>query len=1315
MDKDNKLIIGFLIVVILSTSIYVTMNNKGVRLRVDKDKSTFYVLNENNRWIVSGREYNSLYDGTTKLNRDLKSIEINQIIEDDILRITRYTKYKRGPSIIDNYYFEGNNTDIELFPIRHVVQIYDAKGYYYRYDVRDLYYSGETFKLDGVQTSMNFGKNMKVSWWNGYRLGWIYKSGSMYVKSEKIDSDYKEFDVKLFDPPPNINLTLSGFNRSITAELNSRISINTTIIGDKKVCIDIIHPNYGQNYTCNLSVNDFDMNFTYFRKNTFNDSTTIKNLSYKKVGKANKTVYIRLHQYDELEDITFNLTGYNENGSYPTGLKIFINRNLSNSLDAVYDTTSLNLTTFNDSTSIYNITFDTIDGGFEYQYFKLPKLINISGTRLSLKGYNNTVQADQTETRVDEFNTGELNRSVWANISGGSNAQSEVIVTSSYLLLDSFSEINLRGLYNGTTSVFINNTDIPDLRTNNHTMSQIYMHTVRKGSGPGTTYSMIKIMDETLISSLISSPNTFNPTSGIDVLGSSSNPFAQTYTNVEISYNPSNQYVTVVTDQTGNLSYDVSSLNWATERLLPVFYALGHKNNNIAGDSFQGDMKIYDYNYTTTANLTNFVTNGWLEIGSIDGSREWNQTSTFENSANVTGFNISLKNYLDGCTADSDGFCYPPLTFYSETQGIIEINNIEINYTYQWNPVVLSTDLFYSAIRNGTGFTDVRIDIENRLNGTIELSDLNLDYAGGNRTYEILAHDINYTLNTTLNLTYYYSDWDYKFPPLINYLEFIPRTALDKNVTPYGQTPNRAILNLTGENYARNMNMFFYNNETYSCVDMYASNTNRKPTASLWDKLEFYIPMDIDLRDVSGNDNNGTTNGATFNLKGKQGASYTLNGIDDNISITKSTNWNAANGTVSLWAKLNGSCPSGFCRVWNIFDSVSDYVTSYQQNSNNNLVFVIKMAGLSAITTTYSNGWDETDNSWHHLGYTWSNSTGVKIYFDGSEVATGTNVSSTANTAAFVLGTELNSGFFNGSMDDVRFYNRSLLSSEIFELYNRTRFNQTTNDIVAWYTFDSDTRDVSSNDNGGINNGCTFTSNGYINNAYICNASGNVITVANTNTTNLQNFTLSFWSKLNAPSNSLQGGVAKGDLFAGSNKFGWSFQFSGGTVTFQISNGTTPNDDTTTISDTDWHNWIGVVNSTSISIYKDGSLTSSASARTIGDINYTHNNNSGLNIGATNRGLYQINGTVDDVRIYDTVLNPDEILDIYNLTNRKYFDLKLRPNWNTLSYRSPYLDITNLYLWADFNCTQTSWYDWYPELFFLPCCIGCDVCTEELV
>lgn len=200
----SKLYVGFLLVVMIVTGAIITFQDD-LQLRIDNDKSTFYSKNTNNRWIVVGREYNSLWSGASKLNRKSSLTNVSTVINelDDTMEITRYTHYKNGMMIKDTYLFDGTTTDVTKFPISHEIEIYNASGYTYQYEVRDLYYSGETKRIEGL-SSMMFGYKMKVQWdnWNYYGKILKYKNkdeGKLTIKY-RIEEDYVKISAKLFDP-----------------------------------------------------------------------------------------------------------------------------------------------------------------------------------------------------------------------------------------------------------------------------------------------------------------------------------------------------------------------------------------------------------------------------------------------------------------------------------------------------------------------------------------------------------------------------------------------------------------------------------------------------------------------------------------------------------------------------------------------------------------------------------------------------------------------------------------------------------------------------------------------------------------------------------------------------------------------------------------------------------------------------------------------------------------------------------------------------------------------------------------------------------
>jgi len=214
MGNKTNLVIGMLFITLLASGIIITLDQFNVKMRCDDDKCTFYVKNENNRWIVSGREFNKLYSGSSLQYRSAKDIELVSHFDPNKLEgyVVRTTPYQNGAVIVDTYKFEGDIDKVEDFPIYHTVEIYNASGMFYRWEVRDLDYNGPSEKL--FTTKQKFGLNMTATWDDGYRWARVYSSGILKVQY-KIESDYEFINVRLFDPP-SLNWSVLSHCHNIT-------------------------------------------------------------------------------------------------------------------------------------------------------------------------------------------------------------------------------------------------------------------------------------------------------------------------------------------------------------------------------------------------------------------------------------------------------------------------------------------------------------------------------------------------------------------------------------------------------------------------------------------------------------------------------------------------------------------------------------------------------------------------------------------------------------------------------------------------------------------------------------------------------------------------------------------------------------------------------------------------------------------------------------------------------------------------------------------------------------------------------------------
>jgi len=234
--------------------------------------------------------------------------------------------------------------------------------------------------------------------------------------------------------------------------------------------------------------------------------------------------------------------------------------------------------------------------------------------------------------------------------------------------------------------------------------------------------------------------------------------------------------------------------------------------------------RIYEYNIFTNKGTPVNLT---FDFGN-DGIVEENVTDfNFERFINLTNANLSsILNSSIYCPYLNGTLCRIPLEIFSETAGQLEIH--DILFEYDPNPIEFERNSLTEFLGNSSGKTGFPINISSDTTGNLSLL-VNYNYAGGNSSINITAHTPDYSSAITYFVTYFYSKWDFEFPRYVNYLEFIPSTPSSKNVTPYGQSSQYPIFNITTYNYGgRNMNLSIYLNETHSCVNLtWNTNSNK--------------------------------------------------------------------------------------------------------------------------------------------------------------------------------------------------------------------------------------------------------------------------------------------------------------------------------------------------------------------------------------------------------------------------------------------------------------------------------------------------------
>ncbi len=398
--------------------------------------------------------------------------------------------------------------------------------------------------------------------------------------------------------------------------------------------------------------------------------------------------------------------------------------------------------------------------------------------------------------------------------------------------------------------------------------------------------------------------------------------------------------------------------------------------------------------------------------------------------------------------------------------------------------------------------------------------------------------------------------------------------------------------------------------------------------------------------DSSAYGRNGIVTGATFTNEGRFKEGYKFDGTNDWIYLPlKGTN----NVSISAWIK-----PLEF--TTGIYHTIvrSDGNPSFFTYGGTVYCYIgVGIQPTQAISGT---------NAWHHVACNY-NGTDAIVYVDGVAGAPVSGIASFTQTR-FAIG----SGhwgtveFFNGSIDEVRIYNRSLSASEVAALYNGTKSNyirfKTTPDLgllndtpaptasdetglVGYWKMDDltngNTTDSSGRGNNGSVVGASFTNNGRWNNAFSYDGSADSIVVSNLGIPQNANASISMWININQSAvsrgayNDLIIGVA-GSTFSFYQHSANNFLYLTGADYFGIA----PTINT-------WHHivltWAG--NTSSALLYYDGTAYSSTIqgiSDNIGAISYA-------SIGYSDANSFL--GKIDEVKMYNRTLSSSEVQELY--------------------------------------------------------------------
>jgi len=211
------------------------------------------------------------------------------------------------------------------------------------------------------------------------------------------------------------------------------------------------------------------------------------------------------------------------------------------------------------------------------------------------------------------------------------------------------------------------------------------------------------------------------------------------------------------------------------------------------------------------------------------------------------------------------------------------------------------------------------------------------------------------------------------------------------------------------------------------------------------DNVVAYYPFNGNANDVTVNGKNATVTGATLTTDrlGNINAAYLFNGSSNYMVLPTTVLPGSSAFSISCWIKPVGDHAT--TDVGQVFiDLRAQYqiaLNYFQSNSSTPNSIQFYVYSNPTVTAVVSSNNSIQVNNWYHIVATFGYNT-MTLYLNGALVGTQTSnapsaCSGVSNTIGKDYNIYLNRGWFNGPIDEVLFYKRTLTAAEALALYNR--------------------------------------------------------------------------------------------------------------------------------------------------------------------------------------------------------------------------------------------------------------------------------------
>lgn len=220
-----------------------------------------------------------------------------------------------------------------------------------------------------------------------------------------------------------------------------------------------------------------------------------------------------------------------------------------------------------------------------------------------------------------------------------------------------------------------------------------------------------------------------------------------------------------------------------------------------------------------------------------------------------------------------------------------------------------------------------------------------------------------------------------------------------------------------------------------------------------------------------------------------------FDGVDDGIEIDDDNSLNQSMEiTFGLWIKRSGL--GGFQELLNKYDLGTERSWWIEFNDAGNIKFNVANESNVTDVDLIVSITAINDDDWHYIVGSYSVGNKQRIYIDGVlnvEEDTVYNISFRTSSSKIRIGSRGDGNYFNGSIDEVRIWNRTLQLSEILDLNNSNTVNRT--DLVGEWNLNESSGRIAYDTSGNGNNG---TLNSFL--PSCDNPSYNSLTLASGNT-----------------------------------------------------------------------------------------------------------------------------------------------------------------------------------------------------------------------